>query len=578
MSSPVRRSRVLALLMAVVLAVSGLAAPVVLGAKPLTTTVRGIDVDATTIPELQAHMDAGRLTSAQLTRFYLQRIRRLNPELNAVIRISPKAIADAQAADRARRRGVELPLLGIPVIVKDNINTTGMATTAGSYALKGSRPSDAFIVERIKAAGGIIIGKANLSEWANFRSAPSSSGWSGIGGQTNMAHVLDRNPCGSSSGSGVVAAADLATVAVGTETDGSIVCPAGANGIVGIKPTVGLLSREGIIPITADQDTAGPMTRNVTDAAVLLGVMTGVDPADPATAAQAGNAFSDYTQFLDDEALDGARIGVWRTGTYNELTAAIVEPILDDAVAALAAEGATIVDPIELDLSAAGTHELNALLCEFKTDIASYLQTYTAKRFPKTLADLIEFNNEHPRLESGAPESDWNQLIFDFAEATGGRDDACADIRAALTPPTQAEIDGVMAELDLDAIVALTNGPAWETNPVLGDLDGDFSRFVGSSTPAAVAGYGSITVPAGYVGPLPIGVSFIGGAWSEPELIGIAYDFEQATQVREPPQFLESTDVPVSVSAAGPNRRSVAPERRGVGPVGGGRWSIVPLR
>jgi amidase len=323
------------------------------------------------------------------------------------------------------------------------------------------------------------------------------------------------------------------------------------------------------------------MTRNVTDAAVLLGVMTGVDPSDPATAGQVGNAFRDYTQFLDDEALDGARIGVWRAGTYNELTAPLVEPILDDAVAALAAEGATIVDPIELDLTAAADHELNALLCEFKSDIATYLRTYTAKRFPKTLADLIEFNNEHPELESGAPESDWNSLIFDLAEATGGRDAACAEIREALTPPTQAEIDGVMAEHELDAIVALTNGPAWETNPVLGDLDGDFGRFVGSSTPAAVAGYGSITVPAGYVGPLPIGVSFIGGAWSEPELIGIAFDFEQATQVREPPEFLETTDTPVSVSAPGPNRRSVAPDRRVVGPAvpgRNGRWVMPPLR
>ena len=281
MSTPVRRSLVLALVVALLLGVSGLSASVGLAAKATSTIVRGINVDAATIPELQAAMDARKLTSVQLTRFYLNRIKRLNPKLHAVIKISPTAIADARRADRARRRGVDLPLLGIPVLVKDNINTTRMPTTAGSYALKGSRPSDAFIVKRLKAAGALIIGKANLSEWANFRSAPSSSGWSGIGGQTNMAHVLNRNPCGSSSGSGVAAAADLATVTVGTETDGSIVCPSGANGIVGIKPTVGLVSRAGIIPISADQDTAGPMTRNVTDAAVVLGAMTGVDRSRP---------------------------------------------------------------------------------------------------------------------------------------------------------------------------------------------------------------------------------------------------------------------------------------------------------
>ncbi len=317
MSSPVRRSLVLALVGALLLGVSGLSASVGLAAKATSTTIRGIDVDAATIPELQALMDRHKLTSVQLTQFYLQRIRKLNPKLNAVITVSPTALRDAHRADMARRRGVDLPLLGIPVLVKDNINTTGMATTAGSWALAGSTPTDAFIVGRMKAAGAIIIGKANLSEWANFRSGPSSSGWSGIGGQTNMAYVLDRNPCGSSSGSGVAASADLATITVGTETDGSIVCPSGANGIVGIKPTIGLVSRSGIVPISADQDTAGPMTRNVTDAAVVLGAATGIDPADPATSGQAGNAFADYTQVLDDGALEGARIGVWRAGTYG---------------------------------------------------------------------------------------------------------------------------------------------------------------------------------------------------------------------------------------------------------------------
>ncbi len=294
MRSPVRRFLVLTTLAALLLGVVGAStAPAALaGPPPTNTRVAGIDVDATTIPQLEALMDAHRLSSVQLVQFYLHRIAKLNPKLHAVIRVSPTALADARAADRARRAGADQPLLGIPVIVKDNVDTTGMPTTAGSWALAGSTPSDAFIVQRMRAAGAIVIAKANLSEWANFRSGPSSSGWSGIGGQTNLAYVLDRNPCGSSSGTGVGISADLATVGVGTETDGSVVCPAGANGIVGIKPTLGLWSRSGIVPISADQDTAGPMARNVTDAAVLLGALTGVDPADPATADQAGHAFA----------------------------------------------------------------------------------------------------------------------------------------------------------------------------------------------------------------------------------------------------------------------------------------------
>ncbi|MDX6399171.1 MAG: amidase, partial [Gaiellaceae bacterium] len=316
MSSRLRRSLVLATTLALLLGVPSAAAQIERGPTPPPNVAR-IDIDAMTIPELQELMDSRRLSSVRLTAFYFLRILQHNPKLHAVIKVSPTAFREAAAADRARRNGDDRPLLGIPIIVKDNINTAGMPTTAGSWALAGSTPDDAFIVERLKAAGAIILGKANLSEWANFRSAPSSSGWSGIGGQTNNPYVLDRNPCGSSSGSGVVVAADLAVAAVGTETDGSIVCPAGANGVVGIKPTLGLWSREGVVPISADQDTAGPMARNVTDAAVLLGAATGVDPDDAATAAQAGNAFTDYTQFLDEEALEGARIGVWRAGTFD---------------------------------------------------------------------------------------------------------------------------------------------------------------------------------------------------------------------------------------------------------------------
>jgi amidase len=542
MSPLIRRSLSVVILLMLLLVASAIAAPAGLAKQPTSTTVRGVDVDATTIPELQALMDTHKLTSVQLTQFYLHRIQKLNPALNAVITTSPTALADARAADKARRQGDDRPLLGIPIIVKDNINTTGMPTTAGSWALAGSSPSDAFIVQQLKAAGAIVIGKANLSEWANFRSIPSSSGWSGIGGQTNLAYVLDRNPCGSSSGSGVVASADLAVAAVGTETDGSIVCPSGANGIVGIKPTVGLLSRAGVVPISADQDTAGPMARNVTDAAVLLGALTGIDPDDPATAGQAGNAFTDYTPFLDDEALVGARIGVWSEGTVftedeDDPRIAATQAVVDTAIDALEAQGATIVEGADIDIGPAGADELFLLECEFKTDIATYLETYTTADYPKTLADLIAFNEANTDLEGPSDELPWNNQIWEDAEDTGGRGDPeCDTKRAALTAAAKAAIDDLMAELDLDAIVAPTNGPAWLTNDETGD---DLTLFIGSSSPSAVAGYASITAPAGYVDDvLPIGVTFIGGAWDEPDLIGFAYDFEQATLARVPPSFL----------------------------------------
>ncbi|MEA2578182.1 MAG: amidase [Chloroflexota bacterium] len=574
MRSMVRRSLALLTLVALLLGVVGASAPAAFARQSTSTRVAGINVDATTIPQLQRLMDRHRLTSVQLVQFYLNRIKKLNPMLHAIVAVSPTALADARAADKARRRGDHRPLLGIPVIVKDNIDTIGMPTTAGSYALKGSSPSDAFVVQRLRAAGALIIAKANLSEWANFRSIPSSSGWSGIGGQTNMPYVLDRNPCGSSSGSGVAAAADLATVAVGTETDGSVVCPAGANALVGIKPTVGLVSRAGIVPITADQDTAGPMTRNVTDAAVVLGAMTGVDSADPATSAQVGHAFGDYTQFLDKDALAGTRIGVWRKDTYNLRTDQDIEPILAEAIDALKSRGATVIDPTDIDLSAAFANEYLALTCEFKSDIASYLGTYTSASYPKTLQDLIAFNDAHPALEGP-----WNSQIFLDAQATGGRGAPdCQAARAAATSGTQAALDGVMAANNLDAIIAVTNGPAWVTNPdpEKGDLDGDFGLFVGSSTASAVAGYGTITVPAGYVGPLPIGVSFIGGRWDEANLIGLAYAFEQATKVRVPPTFLESTSAVTAAAAA--RQPATTAERRAVAPDRHGHWRMPPLR
>jgi amidase len=500
---------------------------------PGAPRVSGINVDKATIPELQKAMDRGRLTSYQLVRFYLKRIRKLDGKLNSVITINPKALRLARNADRARRHGDDRSLLGIPVIVKDNINTTGMETTAGSWALDGSTPKDAFIIKRLKKAGAIIIAKANLSEWANFRSDPSSSGWSGIGGQTNMAYVLDSNPCGSSSGTAVAVSADLAAVGVGTETDGSIVCPSGANSLVGVKPTVGLLSRAGIIPISAEQDTAGPMTRNVTDAAVVLGAMTGVDRNDPATKEQRGHAFRNYRRFLDKHALKGARIGVWRTGTYDPALVPVITDLLDDTVGQLEALGATVVDDIVVPVDDAYEPEFTALVCEFKDDLAGYLQEYTMRRYPKTLADLIAFNAANPDLEGP-----WNSALFELSEGTNGRDAACAEARATANEIARASIDDTLADLDLDAIVAPTNGAAWKTDPVLGDLSGQWELFVGSSSPSAISGYPNVTVPAGYDGPLPLGISFIAERWSEPKLLGFAYAWERATKVRVPPKFL----------------------------------------
>ena len=521
MNGPARRSIGLVILLALMLALSAIAAPVALGKKPTSTTVRGVDVDASTIPQLQALMDSHKLTAVQLTQFYLHRIQKLDGMLNAVITVSPTALAEARAADKARRRGDDRPLLGIPIIVKDNINTTGMPNTGGSWSLAGSTPADADIIEQLRAAGAIIIGKANLSEWANFRSIPSSSGWSGVGGQTNLAYVLDRNPCGSSSGSGVAVSASLAVAAVGTETDGSIVCPSGANGIVGIKPTLGLLSGEGIIPISSDQDTAGPMARNVTDAAVLLGAMA-TTPAD-------------YTGFLDADALEGAVIGVWRDGTYiseGEVLDADVAAVMDATVDAIEAQGATVVE-VDVAIEDSFGPEFDALLCEFKADLPAYFATYTGVGYPKTLQDVIDFNEANPELEGP-----WDSEIFELAEATNGRDAACAAIRAEADGIAETALTEALA--GVDAIIAPTNGPAWLTDPVSGDLS-DGSPFIGSSTPSAITGWANVTVPAGYADDvLPIGVSFIGGQFSEAELIAFAYDFEQATMVRVPPTFIPS--------------------------------------
>ncbi|GGL90440.1 amidase [Nakamurella endophytica] len=495
---------------------------------PTNTKVAGIDVDKTTIPQLQALMNRHRLSSRQLVAFYERRIALLNPKLHAVITVSKSAMAEAAAADAARKHGDRRPMLGIPVLVKDNIDTTGMPTTAGSLALAGSTPPDAFIVRRLKAQGAIVIGKTNLSEWANYRGDQSSSGWSGVGGQTNMPYVLDRNPCGSSSGSGVAAAADLATVAVGTETDGSVVCPSGQNGVVGIKPTLGLASRSGIIPISAQQDTAGPIARNVTDAAVLLGALTGVDAKDSWTRYQQGHVTTNYTRYLKAGSLKGARLGVWRAGNFG--VSPETDAIMEQTIARLKALGATIVDPADVPIDAAYADENTALQYEFKHDIAAYLQTYTSAKYPKTLQDLIDFNNRHADAELKY----FGQEIFLQAQARGPlTDPAYQAARRNARTVAQHAIDDTLARYKLDAIIAPTNSPAWPTDLINGD-----HFLLGSSSPAAISGYANITVPAGYSFGLPVGVSFMAGKWSEPKLLGLAYAWEQATKIRKAPQYL----------------------------------------
>jgi amidase len=479
----------------------------------------GLDPGTVTISALHQAMSTGALTARDLTAFYSSRIERLNPVLHAVISVNPHAAGDAKASDETRARGAARPLEGIPVLVKDNIAASGMPTTAGSPALAEAEHDEACCVRRLREAGAVILGKANLSEWANFRSTHSTSGWSTIGGQAANPHAHDRNPSGSSSGSGVAVAAGLAPVAVGTETDGSIVCPASACGIVGIKPTLGLVSRGGIVPVSLAQDTAGPMARSVADAATLLTVLAGTDPADPATAPADGRA-RDYTAFLDSAALAGARIGVWRDGSTE--AGAATAAVLGQALARLREAGAELIDPVELP----GATELEepefaALTCEFKHDLNVYLAGVRGSR-PATLADLVKFNEQY----ADTVLLRFGQELFERAEATTGdlAEPGYQATRAEALLKAREAIDGPLAAHQLDAIVALTANPAWLTDYVLGDHD-----VFHTSSPSAVAGYPAVTVPAGYVSGLPVGLSFLGPAWSEPALISLAYAFEQAS-------------------------------------------------
>jgi len=481
----------------------------------------GLDPDTASVAALRQALAGGALTAAELTAFYLSRIERLNPALHAVISVSKRAAADARACDEARARGAAPgPLTGIPVLIKDNIAVSGMPATAGSPALADSDAGEAFCVTRLREAGAVILGKANLSEWANFRSSHSTSGWSTLGGQAVNPHGPGRNPSGSSSGSGVAVAAGLAPLAVGTETDGSIVCPASACGIVGIKPTVGLVSRTGIVPISLAQDTAGPMTRSVADAAALLSALAAADPADPATAPAAAR---DYTTFLDPSALAGARLGVWRDPVND--AGARTSAVLDQAVAVLREAGAELIDPVELPGADEITEpEWAALTHEFKCELNAYLVGLRGPH-PADLAGLIEYNQRY----AGTVLAHFGQELFERAEATTGdpAEPGYQAARAEASRRAREALDGPLAAYRLDAIVTLTANAAWLTDYVLGDHD-----HFHTSGPSAVAGYPAVSVMAGSVSGLPVGLSFLGPAWSEPALIALAYAFEQAAPAR----------------------------------------------
>ncbi len=506
------------------------------------------DLEEATIADLQAAMAAGRLTSLELVRRYRARIAAIDRDglrLNAVIEENPEAEAIAAALDAERRaKGPRGPLHGIPVLLKDNIDTADrMQTTAGSLALLGSRPArDATVAARLRAAGAAILGKTNLSEWANMRSGRSTSGWSGRGGQTRNPYVLTRNPCGSSSGSAVAVSANLCVAALGTETDGSIVCPSHVNGVVGIKPTVGLTSRAGVVPISHNQDTVGPHARTVRDAAIVLGTLAGADPLDPATAANLGNGAADYTQGLDPNALRGARIGVPRKSFFGY--SAHTDRVIEAALGVLRAQGAILVDPADLpsiDEVNTSPAEMTVLLYDLKADMAAYLATrvpdpsHPDRPMMRTLAQLIAFNEAHRTEEMAF----FGQDLFEEAQAKGPlTEPAYLDALTACRRMGASEgIDAVMDQFRLDALVAPTGGPAWPTDHVNGD------HFLGaSSAPAAIAGYPIVTVPAGFAFGLPIGISFFGRAWSEATLIRLAYAYEQASRARRAPEYREEPE------------------------------------
>jgi len=502
---------------------------------PPATDVAAFELDEITISQLADGMSSGKYTARAIAEKYLARIEAIDrhgPALNSVIEINPDALEIAEKLDAERKeKGARGPLHGIPILLKDNLDTADkMMTTAGSLALVGSKPSkDSFVVQRLRAAGAVILGKTNLSEWANIRSTHSTSGWSGRGGQTKNPYALDRNPCGSSSGSGAAVSANLCVAAIGTETDGSIVCPANANGVVGIKPTVGLTSRTGIIPISHTQDGAGPLARTVRDAAIVLGTMVGVDAEDAASSLSQGKGLNDYTKFLDPKGLNGARIGVVRK--YFGFSDS-VDRLMEESLSVLKSQGAVLVDPVEIEtLGKFDESEFTVFLYELKTNLNKYLERLGPSAPVKNLREVIAFNEKNRDKEMPF----FGQDIFVHSEAKGPLSEKeYVDALAKNRLLARAEgIDAVMDKHKLDALVAPTGSPAWPTDLVNGDHSGG-----GSSNAAAVAGYPNINVPAGNLWGLPVGLSFFGRAWSEPTLIRLAYAFEQATKARITPKFL----------------------------------------
>jgi amidase len=532
--------------------IGGVAAAIATTVKPVVTQalkryaplyandVSSFEFEEITIADLQDAMKSGKHTARSIAESYLERISQIDkqgPAINSVIELNPDALAIAEVLDKERKdKGARGPLHGIPVLIKDNIDTADkMMTTAGSLAMLGSRPSkDSAVAQKLRDAGAVILGKTNLSEWANIRSSHSTSGWSARGGQTKNPYALDRNPCGSSSGSGAAVSANLCAAAIGTETDGSIVCPSTSNGLVGIKPTVGLVSRTGIIPISHSQDGAGPMCRTVRDAAILLGALTGIDDQDAATSDSREHSYTDYTQFLKADGLRGARIGVVRkTFGFNEE----VDKVMEEALEALKKQGALLVDPAPIETAGKfGDSEFTVLLYELKADLNAYLARLGPNAPMKTLKNIIDFNESNREKEMPY----FGQDTFLKAEEKGPLTtqeyiDALAKNRQLAR---KEGIDSTMDKNNLDALVGPTGGPAWLTDHINGDSFGG-----GSSSTAAVAGYPNITVPAGFVHGLPVGISFFGRAWSEPALIRLAYAFEQATKVRKPPRFLPTVNI-----------------------------------
>ena len=485
------------------------------------------------IAQIQQGYKEGNYTIKDVVQAYLDRIEAIDnngPTLNSVIQVNPDAIQIAEALDKEMKDGkVRSPMHGIPILLKDNIDTHDkMPTTAGSRALASSYPlQDSYITKQLRAAGAIIIGKANLSEWANFRGELSSSGWSGVGGQANNPYVLSRNPCGSSSGSAVAVSANLTMLAIGTETNGSIVCPSNSNGIVGIKPTVGLVSRSGVIPISFTQDTGGPMARTVRDAAICLGVLVGIDSTDTKTLASQGKSYTDYTQFLIEDGLKGKRIGLYKKPFGRHFK---VDKVMYEAVEYLKSQGAEIIEIDEITKSNVGSFSFEIMLYEYKDGLNNYFNSLGADAPIKNVKELIAFN-----LSDSLELEHYNQKYLEMAEEKG--DLTSEEYKEALANMLKGSreegIDKVMDENNLDAIIAPTGGPAWKTDRVNGD-----SFHVGSSSPAARAGYPNITVPMGLIGGLPVGISFFGRAWSEPLLLEIAYAYEQGTKHRKAPQFL----------------------------------------